>query len=101
MEFKILETPGHTPEHIVYAVTDHSRGEDPVAFSAEILSLWDVEGLTSFRTLQKSWLQNLFNSLQKLTKLLISVRSIQPMVQVLSLRQGDVCKKDEHDWLRK
>src|SRR5512136_1117374 len=30
VELKIIETPGHTPEHIVYTVTDHSRGEDPV-----------------------------------------------------------------------
>ena len=43
MEFKVLETPGHTPEHIVYTVIDHSRGEDPVAlFSGDTLFVGDV-----------------------------------------------------------
>jgi hydroxyacylglutathione hydrolase len=28
--FRILHTPGHTPEHISVLVTDRSRGEDPV-----------------------------------------------------------------------
>ncbi|HBP86774.1 MAG: MBL fold metallo-hydrolase [Nitrospira sp.] len=30
VEFQILHTPGHTPEHISVLVTDRSRGEDPV-----------------------------------------------------------------------
>lgn len=30
IEFRILHTPGHTPEHISVLVTDRSRGEDPV-----------------------------------------------------------------------
>ena len=59
MEFKILETPGHTPEHIVYAVTDHSRGEDPVAlFSGDTLFVGDVGRPDLFQISQKSWLQN-------------------------------------------
>src|SRR6056297_2484171 len=30
MKLEILETPGHTPEHISYVVTDKSRGDSPV-----------------------------------------------------------------------
>jgi hydroxyacylglutathione hydrolase len=28
--FEIMETPGHTPEHISFVIRDRSRGEDPV-----------------------------------------------------------------------
>ncbi|CAN5564246.1 MBL fold metallo-hydrolase [soil metagenome] len=30
LRFSALETPGHTPEHVSYAVTDRSRAEEPV-----------------------------------------------------------------------
>jgi glyoxylase-like metal-dependent hydrolase (beta-lactamase superfamily II)/rhodanese-related sulfurtransferase len=70
MEFKILETPGHTPEHIVYAVTDHSRGEDPVAlFSGDTLFVGDVGRPDLFPDIAKELASKLFNSLQKLTQL--------------------------------
>ncbi len=43
MNIKVLETPGHTPEHISYVVTDMSRGEDPVAlFCGDTLFVGDV-----------------------------------------------------------
>ncbi len=43
MSIKVLETPGHTPEHISYVVTDRSRGEDPVAlFCGDTLFVGDV-----------------------------------------------------------
>ena len=43
MELKILETGGHTPEHVSYVVTDHSRGEEPVAvFCGDTLFVGDV-----------------------------------------------------------
>lgn len=39
----ILETPGHTPEHISYVVTDTSRGEEPVAlFCGDTIFVGDV-----------------------------------------------------------
>jgi hydroxyacylglutathione hydrolase len=28
--FTVLETPGHTPEHVAYAVTDRSRADEPL-----------------------------------------------------------------------
>ncbi|MDQ6795906.1 MAG: rhodanese-like domain-containing protein [Chloroflexota bacterium] len=30
LRFKVLETPGHTPEHVSYAVADTSRAEEPL-----------------------------------------------------------------------
>ncbi|WP_094226837.1 MBL fold metallo-hydrolase [Methanolobus psychrotolerans] len=43
IKLDILETPGHTPEHISYVVTDTSRGEDPVAlFCGDTMFVGDV-----------------------------------------------------------
>lgn len=43
MRIKVLETPGHTPEHISYVVTDKSRGPDPAAvFCGDTLFVGDV-----------------------------------------------------------
>jgi hydroxyacylglutathione hydrolase len=30
LRFRVLETPGHTPEHVSYAVADRARGDDPL-----------------------------------------------------------------------
>jgi hydroxyacylglutathione hydrolase len=70
MELKVLETPGHTPEHIVYVVIDHSRGEDPVAlFSGDTLFVGDVGRPDLFPNIAKELASNLYDSLQKLAKL--------------------------------
>ena len=43
MEVQVLETPGHTPEHIVYVVSDRSRGEEAAAvFTGDVLFVGDV-----------------------------------------------------------
>ncbi|MDE4908780.1 MBL fold metallo-hydrolase [Methanogenium marinum] len=43
MEFHVLETPGHTPDCLVYVVTDTSRGDTPVAaFTGDTLFVGDV-----------------------------------------------------------
>jgi hydroxyacylglutathione hydrolase len=43
MSLRVLETPGHTPEHISYVVVDKSRGEDPVSlFCGDTLFVGDV-----------------------------------------------------------
>lgn len=43
MRIEVLETPGHTPEHISYTVTDTARGEEPVAvFCGDTLFVGDV-----------------------------------------------------------
>lgn len=31
LRFHVLDTPGHTPEHVAYAVADRSRAEEPVS----------------------------------------------------------------------
>ncbi|MBN2109764.1 MAG: MBL fold metallo-hydrolase [Methanosarcinaceae archaeon] len=43
MRIEVLETPGHTPEHISYTITDTARGEEPVAvFCGDTLFVGDV-----------------------------------------------------------
>jgi hydroxyacylglutathione hydrolase len=43
IRFSVIETAGHTPEHICYLATDTSRGERPVAlFSGDTLLVGDV-----------------------------------------------------------
>ncbi|MDG6242828.1 MAG: rhodanese-like domain-containing protein [Methanolobus sp.] len=43
IKLEIVETPGHTPEHISYIVTDISRGEEPLAlFCGDTIFVGDV-----------------------------------------------------------
>jgi hydroxyacylglutathione hydrolase len=43
MVIKILETPGHSPDHLCFVVVDTSRGEDPVCtFVGDTLFVGDV-----------------------------------------------------------
>jgi len=43
MALHVLETPGHTPEHLCYVVTDTSRGDSPVGvFAGDTLFVGDV-----------------------------------------------------------
>ncbi|MBN1664558.1 MAG: MBL fold metallo-hydrolase [Deltaproteobacteria bacterium] len=43
MDIAVWETPGHTPEHVTYIVTDRSRGDGPVgAFVGDVLFVGDV-----------------------------------------------------------
>lgn len=70
IELKILETPGHTPEHIVYVAIDHSRGEDPAAlFSGDTLFVGDVGRPDLFPGRAQELAANLFESLKKLASL--------------------------------
>jgi len=71
MELTVLETPGHTPEHIVYVVTDHSRGEEPAAlFSGDTLFVGDVGRPDLFPGIAKELAARLYESLsRKLLKL--------------------------------
>ena len=40
---KVIDTPGHTPDHISYIVVDKARGDDPVCiFSGDLLFVGDV-----------------------------------------------------------
>ena len=43
LEIRVLETPGHTPEHVTYVVIDHARGpEAAVIFCGDTLFVGDV-----------------------------------------------------------
>ncbi len=43
MRLQVLETPGHTPEHVSYTVTDEGRGKEPAGlFCGDTLFVGDV-----------------------------------------------------------
>jgi hydroxyacylglutathione hydrolase len=71
MRLDVLETPGHTPEHVVYVVTDKSRGESPIsAFVGDVLFVGDVGRPDLFRDIASELAGKLFDSLHnKLLKL--------------------------------
>lgn len=71
MLIKVLETPGHTPEHVVYVVTDRARGENPVAvFSGDTLFVGDVGRPDLFPDRAQELAVSLYDSLhEKLFKL--------------------------------
>ncbi len=70
MEFRVLDTPGHTPEHLCYVAIDHSRGEDPVAlFCGDTLFVGDVGRPDLFPGIARELASKLFDSLQKLAAL--------------------------------
>jgi len=102
MEIKVLETPGHTPEHLSYVVMDHSRGEDPAAvFTGDTLFVAMWAGRTSSRDSPGTWHRSSFTaSTRDWPSFPISARSIRPTGRV-SLRQGHVREKDEHDGYEK
>lgn len=43
LTLKVLHTPGHTPEHVSFLLTDHPASDDPVAvFTGDLLFVGDV-----------------------------------------------------------
>jgi hydroxyacylglutathione hydrolase len=71
MEITVLETPGHTPEHISYVVRDTSRGDEPVAvFCGDTLFVGDVGRPDLFPGQARDLAFRLYDSLhEKLLKL--------------------------------
>ncbi len=66
VELKVLETPGHTPEHVSYAVSDRSRGEEPVAvFCGDTLFVGDVGRPDLFPDMAEELASKLHDSLHK------------------------------------
>lgn len=64
MEISVLETPGHTPEHISYVVTDTGRGEQPVAvFCGDTLFVGDVGRPDLFPGRARELASDLYDSL--------------------------------------
>ncbi len=70
MSIQVHETPGHTPEHISYVVTDRSRGKEPAAlFCGDTLFVGDVGRPDLFPGKARELASKLYESLHK--KLLI------------------------------
>jgi hydroxyacylglutathione hydrolase len=71
ISIRVLETPGHTPEHVSYVVTDKARGRDPVAvFCGDTLFVGDVGRPDLFPGRAKELASKLYDSLhRKLLKL--------------------------------
>jgi len=71
MELRVLETPGHTPEHIAYVVVDKSRGPDPVGvFCGDTIFVGDVGRPDLFPDIATDLAGKLYDSLHgKLLKL--------------------------------
>lgn len=71
MDLSVLETPGHTPEHVSYVVTDHSRGDDPIGvFVGDTLFVGDVGRPDLFPDMSYELAGKLYHSLHdKLLKL--------------------------------
>jgi glyoxylase-like metal-dependent hydrolase (beta-lactamase superfamily II)/rhodanese-related sulfurtransferase len=71
MVLKVLETPGHTPEHLSYVVIDKSRSESPVGvFAGDTLFVGDVGRPDLFPGMAEELAGKLYHSLHdKLLKL--------------------------------
>ncbi len=71
MRFHVLETPGHTPEHISYVVADGTRGEEPVSvFCGDTLFVGDVGRPDLFPGRARELASKLYDSLhEKLLRL--------------------------------
>ncbi len=66
MVFSIIETAGHTPEHICYIATDTGRGETPVAvFCGDTLFVGDVGRPDLFPGRSEDLASSLFDSLHE------------------------------------
>jgi len=70
LEIRVLETPGHTPEHVTYVVIDHARGpESSVIFCGDTLFVGDVGRPDLFPGMALDLAAKLFDSLHE--KLLV------------------------------
>jgi glyoxylase-like metal-dependent hydrolase (beta-lactamase superfamily II)/rhodanese-related sulfurtransferase len=70
MNIRVFETPGHTPEHITYVVTDRSRGAEPATiFSGDTLFVGDVGRPDLFPGQAVELAGKLFDSLSKIKAL--------------------------------
>jgi len=70
VSISVLETPGHTPEHIAYVVTDKSRGNEPaVLFCGDTMFVGDVGRPDLFPGRAEELASKLFDSLKKFKSL--------------------------------
>jgi glyoxylase-like metal-dependent hydrolase (beta-lactamase superfamily II) len=82
---RVLHTPGHTPEHITLAVTDHARGAEPwFLLTGHTLMVGDV-GRTELASSVEEGARALFRSVERL-------RAFPDHVEVLpGAFSGSVC----------
>jgi hydroxyacylglutathione hydrolase len=70
LRFKMLDTPGHTPECSVYIVSDIERGKEPVlAFTGDTLLVGDAGRPDLFPEIKEDLAAKLYKSLRRLEKL--------------------------------
>jgi hydroxyacylglutathione hydrolase len=68
--FKMLDTPGHTPESSVYVISDLERGSEPViALTGDTLLVGDAGRPDLFPKLKDKLASDLYDSLRRLEKL--------------------------------
>ena len=82
---RVLHTPGHTPEHIALAVTDHARGDEPwFVLTGHTLLVGDM-GRTELASSAEDGARALFRSAERL-------RALPDHVEVLpGAFSGSVC----------
>jgi glyoxylase-like metal-dependent hydrolase (beta-lactamase superfamily II) len=69
VEVQVLDTPGHTPEHISLVVTDHTRSEEPwFVLTGHTLMVGDL-GRTELATSAEDGARALFQSVKRLRAL--------------------------------
>lgn len=79
MAISVLETPGHTPEHISYVVTDRARGGEPAAvFCGDTLFVGDVGRPDLFPGRALELASKLYESLHKKLLLLPDFCEVYP-----------------------
>jgi glyoxylase-like metal-dependent hydrolase (beta-lactamase superfamily II)/rhodanese-related sulfurtransferase len=79
LTIRVLETPGHTPEHVSYVVIDRSRGSDPAAvFCGDTLFVGDVGRPDLFPGIAESLAAKLYDSLHKKLLILPPFCSVYP-----------------------
>jgi glyoxylase-like metal-dependent hydrolase (beta-lactamase superfamily II) len=97
LRFKLLETPGHTPDCAVYVVTDLERGEEPVlAFTGDTLLVGDVGRPDLFPSKEEELAEKLFDSLAALEGAAGPCGSVPGPRHGLPVRQGPVGQAVEH-----
>ena len=70
LRFKMLETPGHTPDCTVTLVTDLERGEEPVmVFTGDTLLVGDVGRPDLFPNREEELAESLFESIKRIKDL--------------------------------
>lgn len=74
--FEVMHTPGHTPEHISFLLTDGAASTEPIMiFTGDFVFVGDVgrpdllEKAAGFKGTQEKGARDMFNSLKKFTSL--------------------------------